>query len=175
MTTTVILQEIKHSEPILLSIYIWWWNPCFWEYSKLHRKQYIQLLEVEEVSIHSLVFWALQEALSLWTTQRHSTDQSTLNITGKTLLRSNNVEYCGGSIYALKATVNIVGCRINSKFGKHYGDCSSCSSLFMHNSAQFFGGAMCTLDSTLTFKGWTVLSAIQHRIIGVGLELHSEI
>ena len=101
-----------------------------------------------------------------------STDQSTLNITGKTVFRKNNFEYCGGSIYALKATVNIVGCRMDGKFRKYYGDCNSCTALFMYNSAQFFGGAVCTLDSTLTFERCNIISGNSAQYYGGGV--HSQ-
>jgi len=75
---------------------------------------------------------------------------STLNITGNTTFRKNNAEYYGRSIYVWKTTLNLVTYRveINSK----YADCSSHTFLFMNNSAEILGGAVYTLDSTLTFE-----------------------
>ena len=98
---------------------------------------------------------------------------STLTITGITAFIYNNAKYRGGSIYIWIAILNIVGYSIDSSTGKFYGDCNgSCTLLFMDNSAEFFGGAVYTLDSTINIEGCNSFSRNSARCFGGGV--HSE-
>jgi len=82
--------------------------------------------------------------------------------------RNNEAKHCGGSVYALKTTLNIVGCSVDDKSGK-YRDCSSCTLLFMQNSAEILGGAVYTADSTLNFEGCSTLSGNSVKYCGGGV------
>jgi len=57
---------------------------------------------------------------------------------------------------------NIVGFNIESNSEKCHGDhSSSCTLLFMHNSAEVFGGALDTVDSSLASEGCNKFIGIQ--------------
>ena len=96
------------------------------------------------------------------------TEDSSVNIIANSAFRNNEAKHCGGSIYALKTTLNIVGCSVDDKSGK-YRDCSSCALLFMHNSAEILGGAVYTADSTLNFEGCSTLCGNSVKYCGGGV------
>ena len=82
-----------------------------------------------------------------------------------------SAKYRGGSIYTLTTVLNIAGSRVDSSSVKYYEDCSI-KSLFMHNSAEILGGAVYTLDSTLTFEGCNTFSGNSAWFYGGGV--HSQ-
>ena len=95
---------------------------------------------------------------------------STLTITGKAAFRKDTAKYRGGSTYTI---LNIVGYSEDSNSGKYHENCTtSCSLLFVHNSAEFFGGAVDTVDSTLNFEGCNTFSRNSAWYYGGGV--HSE-
>ena len=94
-----------------------------------------------------------------------STTGSTWTITGNTAFR-HKYHHDGGSV-CKSTTMNISRCSTENNSKKDHGDCNSL--LFMHNSAEFFGGAVHAADSTLNIEGCNILSRNSARYCGGGV------
>ena len=95
---------------------------------------------------------------------------STVDLTGNSTFRSNSARTSGGGFYAkgsfLKiATHNIV------KYSKY--SCSTDTSLFISNLALIHGGAIHTIDSTLSFERCNIFSGNSAGYYGGGIHSHN--